>query len=128
VHELSVAGAVLATVERHAAGRPVTLVSLRVGRLRQVVPDSLSFYWEFVTRDTVCERAPLQCVEVDARLRCGDCGHDWMPDWAAFRCPACGSGQVTVVAGEELEVDYIEVEEPGAVTAGREEAACIGPR
>ena len=124
MHELSVAGAVLETVERHAAGRPVTLVSLRVGRLRQVVPDSLTFYWEFVTRDTVCAGAPLQCVEVDARLHCGACGHDWTPDWAAFRCPACGSADVGVVAGEELEVDYIEVQEP----AERGEVSCIGPR
>ena len=124
MHELSVAGAVLETVERHAAGRPVTHVCLRVGRLRQVVPDSLTFYWEFVTRDTVCAGARLECVEVDARLQCAGCGHGWTPDWAAFRCPACRSGQVDVVAGEELEVDYIEVQEP----AEREEPACIGPR
>jgi hydrogenase nickel incorporation protein HypA/HybF len=128
VHELSVAGAVLQTVERHAAGRPVTHVCLRVGGLRQVVPDSLTFYWSVVTRGTVCEDARLECVEVDIRLHCSDCGEDWTPDWAAFRCPACGSAQVTVVAGEELEVDYIEVEEPGAAAAGREEATCTGPR
>jgi hydrogenase nickel incorporation protein HypA/HybF len=124
VHELSIAGAVLETVERHAAGRPVTLVSLRVGRLRQVVPDSLTFYWDFVTRDTVCAGARLECVEIDAALHCADCGHDWTPEWAAFRCPECDSARVSVVAGEELEVDYIEVQDP----AEREEAACIGPR
>jgi hydrogenase nickel incorporation protein HypA/HybF len=119
VHELSVAGAVLQTVERHAAGRPVTHVSLRVGQLRQVVPESLGFYWKIVRRDTVCADARLECVEIDARLCCDDCGEDWTPDWPSFRCPGCGSARVGVTAGEELEVDYIEV---------REEAACIGPR
>lgn len=128
MHELSIAGAVLETVDRHAAGRPVTVVSLRVGRLRQVVPDSLEFYWGIVARGTVCEEARLECVEVEARLSCAGCEHTWTPDWPAFRCPACGSAQVAVVAGEELEVDYIEVREPDAGTAEREEAACIGPR
>ena len=119
MHELSVAGAVLETVERHASGRPVTRVCLRVGRLRQVVPESLTFYWSVVARGTVCEGARLECVEIDAALRCEDCGENWTPDWPSFRCPACDSAQVSVAAGEELEVDYIEVQE---------EAACIAPR
>jgi hydrogenase nickel incorporation protein HypA/HybF len=43
VHELSVSAAVVDTAIRHAAGRKVTHVHLRVGALRQVVPDSLAF-------------------------------------------------------------------------------------
>ena len=128
MHELSVASAVLDTVHRHADGRRVTLVSLRVGRLRQVVPDTLRFYFEIVARDTVCEDARLELLEVDARLRCSACGREWEPLFPAFRCPQCTSAEVSVVCGEELEVDYIEVDEPQAVTAGGEEAACIGPR
>jgi hydrogenase nickel incorporation protein HypA/HybF len=128
VHELSVASAVLETAQRHAERRPVTLVALRVGRLRQVVPDSLSFYWEIVARGTVCDQARLEIDQIDARLHCAACGHDWTPGWPEFHCAACGASDVTVVAGEELEVEYIEVQEHEAVTAGREEAACTGPR
>jgi hypothetical protein len=43
MHELSLAGAVVDTVERHAAGRRVLVIQLRLGELRQVVPDSLAF-------------------------------------------------------------------------------------
>jgi hydrogenase nickel incorporation protein HypA/HybF len=120
VHELSVAGAVLETVERHARGRPVSVVNLRVGRLRQVVPESLLFYWGIVARDTVCDGSRLDLVDVHARLRCGECEHDWEPEFAIFRCTECGSGEVAIAAGDELEVEYIEVEE--------QEAACIGQR
>jgi hydrogenase nickel incorporation protein HypA/HybF len=122
VHELSVASAILETVRKHADGRPVTVVSLRVGRLRQVVPRSLQFYWEIVSRNTICDRARLQLQEIEARLHCSVCDHDWEPLFAAFRCERCGSGDVSVRSGEELEVDYIEIEQE------REEAACIGPR
>ncbi len=128
MHELSIAGAVLETAERHAAGRPVTGVCLRVGRLRQVVADSLEFYWGIVTRDTICHGAALECVEIDATLACEACGHSWAPDWPVFRCPVCRSAGVAVTAGEELEIDYIEVQEPDAGPAQPEEAACIGPR
>ena len=67
MHELSVATAVLNTAVKHAADRPVSVVSMRVGRLRQVVPDSLRFYFEIVARDTVCEDAELELVEIEAR-------------------------------------------------------------
>jgi hydrogenase nickel incorporation protein HypA/HybF len=120
VHELSVASAVLNTAIKHADGRPVSLVSLRIGRMRQVVPDSLQFYFEIVARDTVCDGAELRLEEVPARLRCDDCGREWQPSFPAFGCPGCRSATVTVLAGEELEVEYIEVES--------EEAACIAPR
>ena len=76
MHELSLVGAVIDTVERHAAGRRVTAVYLTVGHLRQVVPASLEFYFEHVARGTVCDGARLEMEVVPARLRCG-CGHEW---------------------------------------------------
>jgi hydrogenase nickel incorporation protein HypA/HybF len=118
MHELSVASAILNTAVKHAEGRPVDVVSIRVGRLRQVVPDSLRFYFEIVARDTICENAELQIVEIEARLCCSDCGCAWEPSIPAFRCPDCGGANVAVTAGEELAVDYIELEE--------QEPACIG--
>jgi hydrogenase nickel incorporation protein HypA/HybF len=120
MHELSIATAVLNTATKHAAGRRVTVVNVRLGRLRQVVPDSLRFYFEIVARDTVCQGAVLELVEIEVALRCDECGHDWEASIPAFRCPSCSSGEVEIVAGEELEVDYIEVEE--------QEPACTAPR
>jgi hydrogenase nickel incorporation protein HypA/HybF len=112
MHELSIATAVLGTVRKHAGDRPVELVAMRVGTLRQVVPESLSFYWEIVSRDTPCEGTPLQLTIVETQLRCEDCGREWQPLTPAFRCPDCSSAAVSVTAGEELEVEYLELKEP----------------
>ena len=57
MHELSIASAVLNTALKHADDRKVTVVRLRAGTMRQVVPDSLLFYWDIVARDTACEGA-----------------------------------------------------------------------
>jgi hydrogenase nickel incorporation protein HypA/HybF len=118
VHELSLSSAIVNTVVKHADGRRVSVVNLRVGHLRQVVPDSLEFYFEFVARDTVCEGARLEQELVPAALRCGACAAGWEMDLPFFRCPECGSGEVTVESGNEFEVESIEVEE----------VQCIGPR
>jgi hydrogenase nickel incorporation protein HypA/HybF len=112
MHELSIATAVLGTAIKHADDKPVELVAMRVGALRQIVPDSLRFYWGIVTRDTTCEDARLEIEEVQARLCCRDCGREWEPLMASFRCPDCASAQVKVIAGEELEIEYLTLKEP----------------
>jgi hydrogenase nickel incorporation protein HypA/HybF len=118
MHELAIARAVVATAERHAEGRRVTAVGVRAGRMRQVVPGSLRFSFGICARETVCEGARLELVCVDVRLRCTDCEWQWEPELPAFRCPRCMSATVTVEAGEELDVEYIEVEEPACTAPG----------
>jgi hydrogenase nickel incorporation protein HypA/HybF len=118
VHELALSRAIVATVDKHAAGRRVSLVTLRVGRLRQVVPGTLEFYFEFVARGSVCEGARLELELVEARLHCNPCGAEWSIDRPAFRCPRCADGDVSVIGGSEFQVESIEVEE----------AECIAPR
>jgi hydrogenase nickel incorporation protein HypA/HybF len=118
MHELSLSRAIVDTAVKHAAGRKVTVVTMRVGALRQVVPDSLDFYFGFVTRDTVCEGARLEQQLIPARLRCGGCEREWEIDLPLFRCEACGGTDVAVVGGDEFEVESIEVEE----------VACTAPR
>jgi hydrogenase nickel incorporation protein HypA/HybF len=111
VHELSLSSAIVNTVVKHAAGRRVTVVELRLGKLRQVIPDTLEFYFEFVARDTVCEGARLVQQVIDARLACRDCRHEWEIEIPAFRCPACSGSDVEIASGNEFEVEAIEVEE-----------------
>lgn len=128
MHELSIAGAIRDTALRHAGGRRVTAVNVRVGMLRMVAGDSLAFYFDVVARNTLCEGAALEHERVDALLRCPVCLHEWDPAPAplashglepgidplipCFRCPACENPRSEVVAGDELEVESIEVWEP----------------
>ena len=114
MHELSLSSAVVSTVVKHAKGRRVEIVSLRIGRLRQVVPETLDFYFDFVARETVCDGARLEYEIIDARLRCNPCEKEWGIEIPAFRCPTCGGSDVEVASGNEFEVESIEVASPPA--------------
>lgn len=128
MHELSISQAIVDTALRHAGGKRVTVVDVRLGRLRQVVPDSLAFYFEIVARDGDCEGAELRIEHVDSLLRCPACWCEWdpappplathtasvaateLPALPSFRCPTCAEpGEV--LTGGELEVESIEVSE-----------------
>lgn len=111
MHELSLASAIVNTVAKHADGRRVSVVNVRVGRLRQVIAPTLEFYFEFVARDSVCEGAGLELEVIDPVLRCRPCRREWEIEIPAFRCPTCGGSEVLIAAGDEFEVESIEVEE-----------------
>ena len=111
MHELSIADAVMGIVSRHAAGRQVTRVELKVGYLRQVVPSALEFAFELVSQGTEAEGAELVLEEVPATVRCRACGADSVVEAFPLMCGACGAFDVEVTGGEELLVDSLDLEE-----------------
>ena len=111
MHELSIAQALLAIVERHAVGRRVTRVEVRVGHLRQVVPDSLRFAFELITTGTELEGAELAIEEVPARVLCKACAAETVLEEFPAHCGECGALDVEVTAGDDLLVVSIEVED-----------------
>ena len=116
MHELSIASGIAEVAERHAAGRRVVAVSVRVGRLRQVVPSALEFAFELVAQGTVLEGARLELEEVPAAGRCRDCGAQTELSAFPFACAACGALDLEISAGEELSVEELEVEQEVAAT------------
>ena len=115
MHELSLAESVVRIATRHAAGRPVARVELKVGHLRQVVPGALAFAFELVARGTPLEGAELAMEEVPAAGRCRRCGTESELRGFPLRCGACGGLDVEVTRGEELLVDSLELEEEQAM-------------
>ncbi len=111
MHELSIGEAVVAIASRHAAGRRVRKVELRVGHLRQVVPAALEFAFELLIEGTVLDGAELVIEEVPARGRCRACAATSTMASFPLRCGSCGEPDVELVAGEELVVDALELEE-----------------
>jgi len=118
VHELAIAQSMVEIARRHARGRRVTGMDVRVGHLRQVVPDSLTFALELVAQGTELEGAQINIEHVPAAGVCRECGSTVpLPDFPLM-CSACGGLDLDITAGEELQVESIELE----VTLTRTEA------
>jgi hydrogenase nickel incorporation protein HypA/HybF len=116
VHELSIAESVVRIASEHAAGRPVARVELKVGHLRQVVPDALAFAFRLVAEGTAVEGAELVMEEVPPAGRCRRCGTESELDGFPLRCPACQGLDLELLRGEELLVDALELEEDAWTT------------
>jgi hydrogenase nickel incorporation protein HypA/HybF len=109
MHELSIAQSLVEIVSRHADGRRVERVEIKVGHLRQVVPSALEFAFELLASGTCIEGAELLIEDVPARGRCRACGAETTMREFPLQCSRCGGLDLELLAGEELSVDALEL-------------------
>jgi len=113
MHELSVTTNLLNLALRHAGeahARRITGLHLVVGQLSSMVDDSVAFYWDIISQDTIAQGARLDFRRIPALFRCGGCGLEYEMPAETFACPACGSETVCAVAGDEFYLESIDVE------------------
>ena len=112
MHELSLCEAIARIATEHAGRQPVSCVHLRIGYLRQVVPDSLQFCWGIVTDGGPLEGCQLDIDHVPAVVTCNECGTSSTLEDPILVCASCASGDTVLQSGDEflvLAIDILEV-------------------
>jgi hydrogenase nickel incorporation protein HypA/HybF len=115
MHELGLAQAILDIALDVAGPRPVRRVTVSVGSLQRVAPDSLEFGFRMLAERTSAETARLDLTPVPATIRCNVCATITDVDSGIPLCSQCGSSNVTAVTGGEVLVDEIELDDPPEV-------------
>jgi hydrogenase nickel incorporation protein HypA/HybF len=113
MHELSVTESILEIALRHgreAGATAVTDIFLVIGELSTIVDESVQFYWDIITEGTPAAGSQLHFQRIPARLSCRACGHTYSPR-ENLPCPACGSIDIDILAGEEFYLEAIEIAE-----------------
>lgn len=112
MHEYGITESLLKIVtdKAHEAGvSRVSTIRIVVGELTGFVPESIQFYFETMSKNTVAEGAALEFEELPVSLRCRSCGHAFQPRSREWGCPACASQEVDIEGGRELYVKEMEV-------------------
>jgi hydrogenase nickel incorporation protein HypA/HybF len=114
MHELSIASEILdrakAVSEQNGNAR-VLKVALRIGEISGVVPEALRFGFEALCRDTPMQETLLEIELCKRAQRCRACGAEFEPEDIVTTCPRCGADDSVCIAGRELDVMFIELED-----------------
>ncbi len=114
MHELAVTQSILDISLRHArqaGAQRILTIHLVIGDLTGFVDDSIQFYFDFLSQDTLAQGARLRFERIAPRARCHACGVEYAPpDSRLWTCPACGALGGEVIAGREFSVAAIEIE------------------
>jgi len=111
MHELAMCDSIAKTVSQSGDGRRVRSIQLRIGALRQVIPEILTYCWDLLDRGPQLTGCVLDVDYVPAEVECDSCGSRTVLGAHTWNCQSCGGSAVHVVAGYELEISSIEVEE-----------------
>jgi hydrogenase nickel incorporation protein HypA/HybF len=113
MHELSITEQIADIAIRHGeknAAQKITDLYLVIGELSTVIDDSIQFYWDMITEDTICEGAKLHFHRIPAKFRCLDCGKDYhLVQGDMVPCPNCESTKMEILQGKEFHLDSINI-------------------
>ena len=111
MHEVSIIQNVVEIVTEKAIENKFTKVnkvSLKIGQLSGVMPESLNFAFKSCIMDTMLEGSTLEIEKVKAIAECLDCKHEFPIDHFNKLCPICNKFCSSIISGYELYVNTIE--------------------
>ena len=115
MHEMGIAMEIveiaISSIPDNMKNACVERVNLKVGKLAAIVPDSLRFCFDIVSKDTALSGAKLNVEEVPVIARCRECNLEWTVNEPVFICRECKSGLIDIVSGRELDIISIKVVE-----------------
>lgn len=113
MHEMSIALNVAEILkeemEKHP-GRKLTAAKLSIGELSGIEVESLRFCLEAVFAEESWEDVALDIQKAPLAARCKECGCEFEPEPSDFRCTECGSANMEITSGRELEVHSITLQ------------------
>ena len=114
MHELSIANSILNIVlkEKTTKNLPeIKAVGLKIGSLGGIFPDALEFSFDAIKKETPLENTKLEISEVPVSAICNSCNENFSVTDLIFACPCCHSSSIEVEKGQEMDIEYLEIED-----------------
>ncbi len=112
MHEVSIAESIVNIAQataREQNARSIQIIKLRLGSFTTLVPESLQFAFEVCRQGTLAADARLEIETVPMIVRCAVCQSSSPPvRGVCLICAQCGF-PLEILSGEELQIEYIEV-------------------
>jgi len=112
MHEATVAQSLIEVILQEAEQRHAKPVRAKMscGELNKINDEVLSFAFEAIAKDTLCEAMVLQIEHKPLQARCRTCGQVFAVDISNTQCPGCGAGDFELLPDAPLVLDEIEFE------------------
>lgn len=111
MHELSIVQNIITIIQselpKYNFSR-VRSISLRIGAMRQIVPDALFFAFTCLSKNTPLEGAEIKIENIPIKGRCRKCRCEFILDSWQQNCASCGENQMDIISGKELEIAEFE--------------------
>lgn len=112
MHELSIAQEIFSIVQQNVDKQNLTAVKnvkVKIGKLNNILPDSLHFCFDAIKTDTLLKNSELIINQTPIIVECSDCKSVSEIEPPVFSCPVCSGINIKMNGGSELIVEEIEL-------------------
>ncbi len=112
MHEMTIAVNIVdiaVQTAQKAQAQKINKITVEVGALSGVVPESLEFCFGEACKGTMAENAELELIRIPAKAQCMSCGFRFETNQFLNICPKCGA-EALASGGQELQVKAINVD------------------
>lgn len=114
MHEMALIQNVIEIVEQEMVRHNVDklrAIHLACGEMTAVVPEQMKVCFTILTEYTKLAGAKLKLRTVPITYRCRACNHEFKTKGLSFTCPSCNGENPELIAGRELQIECLEVED-----------------
>lgn len=112
MHELAICQSLMGELAQIAAQHPdkrIAVVHLAVGPLSGVEPELLADAFPIASAGSAAADATLRVQDSPIRVHCDECGRDSDVRSNRLSCPHCGNWRTTLISGDELILQRVEL-------------------
>ncbi|MBN1897204.1 MAG: hydrogenase maturation nickel metallochaperone HypA [Spirochaetes bacterium] len=112
MHELALSKSIMHTLDsirQEQGNKRIKKVTINLGALQHVVPDSLKFYLDLLKEKTPFEESEFQLKETPIKIKCQSCGHVTEIPEMIMICDSCQSRNVEVIEGMDVFIESVEI-------------------
>lgn len=113
MHEYAVTQSIVdiaAKEAKNAGASRIVEIRLVIGDLSSIIDESVSLYFDIISKGTAAEGASLVFKRLPARFGCENCGLEYDKPAKGFECPACGKTGRLTGGGKEFYIESMEVD------------------
>jgi hydrogenase nickel incorporation protein HypA/HybF len=112
MHELPVTQQILdiaLKTARENQASEILAINLVIGDLTSFIDDSIQFYFDFLSKNTIAEKARLKIKRIPVELCCRNCRTIFTPQTQLWECPNCRGLDMEILKGQEFYLDSIDI-------------------
>ncbi len=114
MHEMGIVQSIMEIVEQQAKlhdAKKVVGIKLEFGALTGVMPASIDFAFEVLSKGGVADGAQLNIVIIPIKVFCFDCSKEMVLEQYQPVCPVCDSAALKIIEGrDEMRIAELVVE------------------
>lgn len=112
MHEYSITTSIIDILEdtgRKNSLERIKKVSFELNPISSIEPESIRFYYEYLTRDNdLLKNAELVFEKININMKCISCDHKFTKKEFKLVCPECGSTNISVPEADDIKIISVE--------------------